>query len=205
MIKWIDSFNESLERSTEWTAKNFKFVAGTLAFLLVIGGVWAGISYSNESKASKAMLGYAPIEKDFTSWKTPQNSTPGDEKNKKPEIKIDPAPLFVRMLDYIKGHGDVPANELMVLMASEVASALGPEKEAELLDITKKKFKTGAQLMDGLILLKNGDLFVNQGMCDQALIQWKQLLENKRLTYLHDAARIKSGLCLEKMAQFKEA
>ena len=205
-MKWIDSVNDSLLGTTEWTAKNFKAVATVLALLLVVGAVWASISYSNDSKASKALLAYAPIERDFTAWKTPAAAKPGEKAaEKKPEVKVDPAQLYTRMTDYIKANGDVPANELMALMAAEVAAVLGPEKEAELLELTKKTFKNGSQLMDGLMLMKNGDLFANQDKCDQALDQWKKVTGNNRLTYLHDLARLKSGLCLEKMSKFKDA
>lgn len=207
MVKWIDSLNESLLKTAEWTGKNFKPVASVLAVILVIGAVWVGIQHKKQSRAAQALISYAPIEKDFTTWKTPAAATKPSQKpdEKKPETKIDPAQLFSRMMDYIKSHSDVPANELMALMASEVAAQLGPAQEAELLEVTKKTFKNGAQLMDGLLLIKNGDLFANQDKCEQALDQWKSLLANKRLSYLHDVARIKSGLCLEKMAQFKEA
>ena len=210
MVKWIDSLNESLIKATDWSAKNFKGLALGLALLLVIGAVWAGISYNNEGKANKALAAFAPIERDFSSWKTPAQKKPETAKNEKqpeskPEAKVDPAALFARMMGYIKSQGDVPANELMALMASEVAAHLGPQQEAELLEVSLKTFKSGAQLTDGLILMKNGDLFVNQDKCDQALDQWKNVLSNKRLGYLHDMARLKSGICLEKMAQFQEA
>src|SRR5690349_4200903 len=142
MIKWIDSLNESLLSSAEWTGKNFKSVAVVLTLLLVVGAVWAGISYSQESKAGKALAAYAPIEKDFTTWKTPAPKP--DEKDKakpeekKPEARVDPAQLFSRMMEFIKTQGDVPASELMALMASEVAAQLGPQSEADLLELSKK-------------------------------------------------------------------
>ena len=207
-MKWIDSTNESLLGATEWTAKNFKAVATVLALLLVVGAVWATITYSNESKGTKALAAYAPIERDFTAWKTPAQPKPGADKKAeaaKPEVKVDPNQLYTRMIDYIKLQGDVPANELMALMAAEVAAVLGPEKEAELLEITKKTFKNGSQLMDGLMLMKNGDLFANQDKCEQALDHWKKVVSNNRLAYLHDLARLKSGLCLEKMSKFEDA
>lgn len=208
MIKWIDTINEALMNMAEWTGKNFKGVASVLAILIVVGAVWAGISHSRDSKSKTALAAYAPIEKDFTAWKTPETPQPADAKDKKPEAvaaQVDPAALFTRMIDYIKSQGDVPASQLMSLMASEVAAVLGPAQEAELLENTKKTFKNGSHLMDGLIQIKEGDLFANQDKCDQALTRWKEVLNNKRLSYLHDMARLKSGLCLEKMAQFKEA
>lgn len=207
MVKWIDALNESLLNATDWTAKNFKAVSVVLALVLVIGAVWAGITYTKDSKATKAMLVYAPIERDFTNWQKP--TPPADPKakapEKKPEEKVDPAQLFTRMMAYIKSQGDVPANELMALMASEVAATLGPQQEAELLEQVKKTFKNGSQLLDGLVLIKKGDLFANQDKCEQAIAEWKDVLANKRLDYLHDMARLKSGICFEKLSQFKEA
>lgn len=210
MVKWIDSLNDALVGTTEWTGKNFKAVATVLALILVVGAVWATINYNHDSNSTKALTAYAPIERDFNTWKTPETDKAAadkkaDKKVEKPEAKIDPAQLFGRMTDYIKSHGTVPANELMVLMAAEVASVLGPEKEAELLEITKKTFRPGSQLMDGLLLMKNGDLFANQDKCDQAIDQWKSVISIKRLSYLHDMARLKSGLCFEKMSKFKDA
>ncbi len=206
MVKWIDTVNDSLLNFAEWTGKNFKAVALVLALLIVVGGVWAGISYTHESKSKTALAAFAPIEKDFSTWKTPE--TPADAKDKKPvavAAQVDPSALFTRMIDYIKAQGDVPAGQLMSLMASEVAAVLGAPQEAELLEVTKKTFKNGSHLMDGLVQIKEGDLFANQDKCDQALARWKEVVSNKRLSYLHDMARLKSGLCLEKMAQFSEA
>lgn len=208
MVKWIDTVNDSLLNFAEWAGKNFKAVASVLAFLIVVGGVWAGISYTHESKSKTALAAFAPIEKDFSAWKTPEAPKSADAKDKKAEAvaaKVDPSALFARMMDYIKTQGDVPAGQLMSLMASEVAAVLGTSQEAELLEVTKKTFKNGSHLMDGLVQMKEGDLFANQDKCDQAISRWKDVLSNKRLSYLHDMARLKSGLCLEKMAQYSEA
>jgi hypothetical protein len=207
-MKWLDSLNDSLLSGAEWTGKNFKAVASVLTVLIVIGAVWATINYTHEKKANKALTAYAPIEKDFMSWKTPEKPNPkADEAEKKaaPPAPVDPQALFTRMTDFIKTEGDVPASELMSLMASEVAEKLGPEQQTELLDLMKKTFKNGAGVLDGLALLKKGDLLANADKCDQALNAWKEILSNKRLTYLHNTARLKSGLCLEKMSKFNEA
>ncbi len=211
MVKWIDSVNESLLKATDWTAKNFKAIAVALTLLIVSGAVWAAITYKKESKNTAAMAAFAPIERDFSSWKTPELKKPEAKPDAKvdaktPEIvKVDPAQLFGRMMEFIKSQGNVPANELMALMASEVAATLGPQQEAELLEVSMKTFKSGAQLTDGLILMKNGDLLANQDKCDQALDQWKKVISNNRLGYLHDLVRLKSGLCLEKLAKFEDA
>ncbi len=217
MVKWIDSVNESLLKATDWTAKNFKAIAVVLTLLIVSGAVWAAITYKKESKNIAALTAFAPIERDFSSWKTPEQKTPEakpdtkDAKDAKadaktPEVvKVDPAQLFGRMMDSIKTQGNVPANELMALMASEVAATLGPQQEAELLEVSMKTFNSGAQLTDGLILMKNGDLLANQDKCDKALDQWKKVISNNRLGYLHDLVRLKSGLCFEKMAKFEDA
>ncbi len=214
MVKWIDSLNESLIKATDWTAKNFKAIAIVLTLLIVSGAVWAAISYKKESKNMEALVAFAPIERDFSTWKTPEQKKPeakpdakdakADAKTPEP-VKVDPAQLFARMMEYIKKQGNVPANELMALMASEVAATLGPQQEAELLEASMKTFNSGAQLTDGLILMKNGDLLANQDKCDQALEQWKKVISINRLGYLHDLVRLKSGLCLEKMAKFEDA
>ncbi len=210
MVQWIDSLNESLLKAAEWSGKNLKAIASILALVIVIGAAWAGLNHKQESKASKALVTYAPIERDFNSWKNPEVTKTDDKsqnqkKETKPEVKVDPVALFARMIDYIKNQGDVPASELMVLMASEVTAKLGPQQESELLELAQKTFKPGSRLMDGLLLIKKGDLLANQDQCDQALIQWKNVLSDQKMNYLHDLARLKSGLCFEKLAQFKEA
>ncbi len=203
-MKWIDSLNSSLEGGAEWTGKNFKSVATVLAVLIVFGAVWTAINYSQENKAAKAMTAYAPIEKDFLNWKNPEQPNPKD-KDKKPAPTVDTQALYTRMIDLIKKEGDTPASQLAALMATEVAEKLGQAQQDELLDLMKKTFKNGAQLLDGLVMIKKGDLLANEDKCDQALALWKDVLSNKRMGYLHDTARLKSGLCLEKMSNFKEA
>ena len=206
-MKWIDSLNSSLEKSAEWTGKNFKSVASVLGVLLVVGVVWATINYTQKSKASKAMAAYAPLERDFLDWKNPEPPKKDDKKEEaqKPVSKVDPQQLFTRMIDFIQTQGDVPASELTALMASEVAVQLEPNKTEELLKVMEKTFKRGSRLMDGLSQMKQGDLLANEDHCDQALSQWKEVLSNKSLVYLHDVVRLKSGLCLEKLSKFSEA
>lgn len=208
MVKWIDSLNDALLRATDWAGKNLTALVLGFTFVLVIGAVWAGISYNRDSRSTKALTAYAPIERDFNTWKTPEPPAADPQKKEvkpAPVEKIDPATLFARMKEYIEANGNVPANELMVLMASEVAAVLGPAQEAELLSLAQKKFKGGSDLMNGLVLIKNGDLLVNQDQCAKALEQWKTVISNKKFSFLHDMAKLKSALCLEKMAQYQEA
>jgi hypothetical protein len=205
MISWIDRANEGLLKAAEWVGKNFKSVAVACTTLLVLGAVWAGIQHSSHKKSSSAMAAYAPIERDFASWKTPTPPAGDKKEEKKPEVTVNPQELFTRMVEFVKAQGDVPASQLMILMASEVAKDLGVEKEKELLDLATKTFKQGSHLMDGLLALKKGDLLANQGLCQEALESWKQIVGRKDLGYLHDASRLKMGLCYEKLSQLDEA
>lgn len=206
MISWIDQVNQGLLSGAEWVGKNFKSVAVACAAVLVMGAVWAGLHHSSEKKSSSAMVAYAAIEKDFSAWKTPTPPAGEKKPETKPETQVNPQELFTRMIEFVKSQGDVPASQLMILMASEVAQTLGGvEKEKELLDLTNQTFKPGSHLLDGLLVLKKGDLLANQGQCQEAIQVWKEVVGRKDLDYLHDASRLKMGLCFEKLSQSDEA
>jgi hypothetical protein len=207
MISWIDRLNDQLLKTAEWTGKNFKSVGMTVTAIFVLGAFWVGAHHLGERKAASALAEYAPIERDFNTWKTPEKSTPVDSQ-KKPEEKVppvDPKALFSRMIEFVKAKGDVPASHLMVLMASEVVEKLGATEQSELLSVAEKSFESGSGLLAALLALKKGDLEANAGQCEKALQTWGTLLSQKKAEYLHSAARLKMGLCFEKLSQFVEA
>jgi len=199
---FLDSFHSRLEAAAHWVGKNLNFVLGLLVVLLVAGSLVAGLNYRKQRQEGAALADYSQIERDYSNWRLSQNPNPADKTP--PPPKVNPEELLTRVIKFIEAKGETAASQMAVLMASDLAQSLN--KESEVLAAIEKNMKvTGKSVLGGLTLLKKGDWLANADKCEEAIQVWRQVMNEKAWTYLHDFARLKSGLCFEQLARYTEA
>lgn len=199
---FFDKVNSALESIAEWAGKNTNLVLGAFVGLLLLGGIATAFNYKKKSNESAALADYAKLERDYTNWKMAQNPNPADKPANTP--KVDPQDLFNKLVQFVENKGDTSASQMAILMASELAKDLN--KEADVLSLVDKKLKlSGKSVLSALTLMKKGDFLANSDKCEDAVKVWKEVTDKKAWSYLHDFARLKSGLCFEQLSKFQDA
>ena len=63
----------------------------------------------------------------------------------------------------------------------------------------------GSLMLSSLVLSQIGNVYADQNDCKQAVGQWQKIVENKKLTFAHDEARLRMGLCFESLGDVAKA
>lgn len=202
-MNWIENLNSALEKLASLAGQHAKIVVSVFIGLILVGAAMAGLGHQKNSKETQAFVEFSTLEKDFNNWKLAMSpQPPGQTADKTP--KVDPQDLFTKLTKFIDAKGDLKASQMAALMAADLGNTLN--KDSEVLDLIQKKLKnSGSSLLNGLALLKQGDLLVNSDKCDQAITVWTKLSKGQTWSYLQDFAHLKMGLCYEKLAQNDQA
>lgn len=224
-LKNPDLLQHELQKGFQWTTQHSKMVIGAVAVLLLVGGGFATKSYLNEKAEEKIQAKYFPAEKAFLDLKQGFLDAEAEEKrlasNKDPKNKTkqQPNPKVGAKAtgDYEKDFGpaakpmeeiisEAPRSKAAKMAALNLAQVQIQYKKLEDAKNTLTKVSDSSKdLLSAMVQGEMGTLLANQNDCKGALTYWEQILNNKKVEFMHSAVRLKMGLCFEAMNEIPKA
>lgn len=194
-----------------------------MGVLFVIGAGIAGKSWWDYEKEAKVQSQYFLIEKDLLKTRTEflqakeAANMPAKEKEKfikeNPDFKIptgssgdfekDYGTIAQRVTEFVKTAPQSKAAKMAALNLSEVQVEYGKNQEA--LDLLSSVREGSKDMLHGLVHSQLGSIEANLQKCDSAVSTWSQVISNKQAQFLHNAVKLKMGLCYESLNQFDKA
>ena len=219
-LKKPDQFTAIISKALDWAIKNSKIVLGGIASFIVFGLAIVLISYLDSQKELAQQEKYFLLEKKYTDTKRNFEeaarvaSVKATDKNSKEESKFtaatgdltkDYGTLVPEFESFIENAHGTKAAQMAALHLSNLYQSYGKNNEATaLLEKITHDLENG-EVLKALILLQKGSVLANQDKCQDALTAWEKVTKDKGLSYAHDEAKLRSGLCYEKLNDLAKA
>ncbi len=227
-VRTPDQMTQGLGRFAEWVSKNIVVVVGALVGLLVLGGVISVVDYFSTQKESDLQGKMSRVEHQYTEKKTKfkeaeqsdsakalasakaasKNAAKADAKK---DEKTPPAVKASGNLEKDYGTEVAGFEELVAKNASSKAGQMSaiylaeiyseykqPDKALEALNKVAPKNELSDVVSALAVNLKAG-LLADKGDCTQAVDIWQKIINQKKIDYMHDEAKLRSAVCFEKM------
>jgi predicted negative regulator of RcsB-dependent stress response len=219
-----DQVLKTLKQGFQWTQNHSRAVLAIAIAFVVIGIGASVISSMSESKETRAQEAYFKFEKSYLDKKrdfeeAARNATrppvkdPTKDPKEKPAVKAiatgdldkDFAPEVTGFKQVMEAHPSSKAAQMAALNLSEVyLNYKKLDESAQALE--KVAFQaSGKDLISAIVLTQYGNVLAEKNDCKTALNQWQRVLAHSEANFLHDALRLKSAICHEKMNDFAKA
>lgn len=120
-------------------------------------------------------------------------------------LEEDFGDVLTRLKNFVGEYNNTHAAALAGILVVDLYSQYEAWTEALPLLEEITQGQRSDNLLQGLLELGAGTAMAEAGSCDQALEQWKNILDSKKLEFLHAEAALRSGLCHENLGQFEDA
>ena len=206
-IKGPDFFQTNSERLFEWIEQYARLIA--LVLLVIAVGAIGAVSYgywkdSQEQKAAEAL--FKP-EAELKDAETKLRDSSAAKMQALAGLKVpaakpadyekDFAPSVTKITEQIKAHANT---KTALISALGLANFLMQQKQFEaalqVLETAKYRPSSG-DLLGGFWHMHRGLAFLENKKADEAIKEYKEVLDQKSLKYLHPEALLKSGVAFE--------
>ncbi len=228
-VRTPDQLTLSLGKFAEWVSKNVTLVVGLIIGLVILGGAISVVDYFKTKKENDLQGEMARFERQYTDKKTKFKEAtqaaavkaPAPKKGEKKAAKeVPPAPVAAKASgdldkDYgpeVSGFQELvtksptsKAGQMSAIYLAEIYSEYRqPEKAIETLNKAVPQ-NDPSDVLSALALNLKAGLLTDQGQCPQAVDIWQKIINQKKLTYMHDESKLRSAVCYEKMDQLAKA
>lgn len=224
-LKKPDQFTVVMNKALDWAVSNSKIVLGGVASVIIFGLAIVLINYLDSQKEHTQQEKYFLLEKKYTDIKrnfeeadrmaaaakmtdkkADKNTPPAEVKpTATGDLSKDYGTLATEFESFIENAHGTKAAQMAALHLSNLYQSYNKVDEAgAVLNKIEHDLKKG-DVLTALILLEKGNVLVNQDKCAEALTAWEKIVKDKDLSYVHDEAKLRSGLCYEKMNDLAKA
>lgn len=208
--KTPDKVLETLNRSFQWSQTHSKLLISAIVIFVVVGGGTSIYSVYSEKKETQAQEGYFKFEKSYLDKKRDfeEATRPFQRPDQKPEEKKakatgdldkDYGPEVAGFNQVLEKFAHSKAAQMAALNLSDIY--LNYKKADEALQALKKveNDSLGKDLISVIVQTQLGNVLAETDDCKGAISEWERVLNNSQATFMHDALRLKSAFCYEKM------
>lgn len=212
-IKGPDLFMSTSEKMFKWIEQNSKLLAAVLTVVAVVALGLTGFRYYSEAQERKAAEALFKPETALRETESKlreskaakmQEIAAGKDKtvkiedmNKPADYEKDYAPNVVKITEAIRAHADTKA---ALVSALNLANFLVQQKQfaAALQVLEAPKFNPSkGDLLGGFWHMHRGLVFLENQKADEALKEYKEVLDSKDLKSFHGEAMLKTGVAYE--------
>lgn len=192
-----------LQKGFEWTTQHLQVVL-VVSFLFIAGGggytLW---SYLETSKESAWQEKYYLAEKAYNDKKqeTPEilakkkeSTTPDLPKNYDEVIKAFEA--------IVKEAPKTKAAQMAALNLTDLYSSV--DQSIATMNQIEAYLKPG-EILSSLIHNKLAGLYVDKNECEKAIKSWQAIVDDSKVSFMHDDAKLNQALCYEKLGKKDQA
>ncbi|MBX3041505.1 MAG: tetratricopeptide repeat protein [Bdellovibrionaceae bacterium] len=222
-VKKSDPFLANLRMAFEWVIAQAVWIVVALVALAAIGGGWAVWHQMSESNEMVWQDKYSSVEKKFLDQKRSFQEAAQREQMKKADPKAAAAAVApVGALptgDLSKDYGaivtefesliqEAPKTKAGEMAALNLAVLQAEHKQMDAALATLNKVNTSDRTKDltgALTVNLKASLMASLGQCAEAVPKFQKIAGDKNASFLHQEAKLRMGLCYEKMNEFAKA
>lgn len=220
-VKSPDQMTKTLRQGFNWTTAHSNMVMGAIALFVVAGVGYSLYGYFSEKKEMTQQEKYFVLEKNYTDTKrgfdeaTRAELMAAQNKDKKAPVPTGKKASGDLQADYgtvITGFeafiGETPNSKAAQMAALNLSDIyLTYKKNEEALSALQKVEKGLDQddALTSLVWMQMGNVLANKNDCQGAIQKWESITKVKSLTYAHDEAKLRMGLCFESMNDLEKA
>ncbi len=203
-----DALSETLQEGFKWSTQHSQMLGLAVGAFILIGGGYSIWSVLSANKEAELQTAYYKIEKQYLEKKSKfeegAKATPeakADAKSEKlvatGDLEKDYGPEIKGFQDFVSNNNSSKAALMAALNLSEIE--VNYQKPSEALEALKKveSHASGNDLLSALVMNQMGNLYSETQDCKSAVDKWKKVITNDKAKFLHEEARLRSGLCYE--------
>lgn len=218
-VKKPDQFLVFLRRIFDAVVDRAALVVAALALILVAGGAYATWSHFAEQKELQWVEKYAAVEREYLEKKRQFLEAAQREQMRKSDPKAAVPAGVLPTGDLARDYGTVTTDfqalidEAPKTRAAEMAALNTAvlyaeynqkEKALDVLNQVNTSNRT-RDLLGALIVNVKASLMASQDRCPEAVSLFEKITQDKRAGFLHQEAKLRTGLCYEKMNEMAKA
>ncbi len=186
---------------TELLINNWKYLAGAVGILVLIGAIYTLSITTKQKKEKTAQEQYFLIEKKLLELKAKSEAGEDDKKN------VVEKPDFTSVSKELETFIDSNPKRLASKMAAiHLAKIHMDSGNLDLGLSTLEKVRDNENgVVSTLVLQQMGQIMALKDKCSEAIQIWQSILNNKNSSYIHDDVKIQQALCYVKTNDHQKA
>lgn len=208
-VRTPDAFHTFSERLFHWIEQYARAIGAVFALAIVFAIGWVAFGHYRDSVEKKASEAIARPENELKDVEAKLREAraakmqelagvKGAKEEPKPaDYNKDYAPTVAKLTEQIKAHANTKA---AMVSAMNLANFLVQQKQFEAAEgvLEAPKYTPSSDdLIAGFWHMHRGLVFLENQKADQALAEYKKILDSKVLKYFHPEALLKTGVALE--------
>lgn len=217
-VKNPDQVLKTLNQGFQWSQNHSRaLVLGVIVFL-VVGIGWVFMDNMSDKKESQAQEAYFPFEKSYLDKKrnfeeadraaklpVPKDSKEVPKAKASGVLEQDYGSEIAGFKKVMEAHGDTKAAQMAALNLSEIyVNYKKLDEAAQSLEKIAANSKAN-DLISAVVLTQYGNILSDKADCPGAVTQWQKVLDQSKVSFLHDTLRLKTAFCYEQMNELVKA